>query len=66
MWQGRLKVRKFSRLIGGAAMLLLMALTGSPALAQKPAPDLPSDIPDKFLPTLDAFEAEFQGVGASA
>ena len=49
-------MRKFSGLIGGAAMLLLMALTGSPALAQKPAPDLPSDIPDKFLPTLDAFD----------
>jgi putative CocE/NonD family hydrolase len=56
MGQGRLKVRKFSGLIGGAATLLLMALTGSPALAQKPAPDLPSDIPDKFMPTLDAFD----------
>jgi uncharacterized protein len=49
-------VRKISQMFAGVAMLVLALSSGPRALAQKPAPDLPNDIPEKFVPTLDAFD----------
>jgi uncharacterized protein len=49
-------VRKISQMIAGGAMLVLALSIGPRALAQKPATDLPNDIPEKFAPTLDAFD----------
>jgi putative CocE/NonD family hydrolase len=37
-------------------MLVLALSIGPRALAQKPATDLPNDIPEKFAPALDAFD----------
>ena len=51
-------MRKFTGLIGGGVMLLFVAMTGlhARAQAQAPSPDLPSDIPEKFVPPIDAFD----------
>jgi len=43
-------------MIAGGAMLVLALSIGPRALAQKPATDLPNDIPEKFAPTLDSFD----------
>jgi uncharacterized protein len=49
-------VRKICQMVAGGAMLVLALSIGPRALAQKPAPDLPNDIPEKFAPTLDTFD----------
>src|SRR5271155_2654479 len=43
-------------MVAGGAILVLALSIGERALAQKPASDLPNDIPEKFAPTLDAFD----------
>ena len=49
-------MRKICQMVTGGTMLVLALSIGPRALAQKPAPDLPNDIPEKFAPTLDAFD----------
>ncbi len=49
-------MRKISQMVAGAALLVLGLSIGTAAPAQKPATDLPNDIPEKFAPTLDAFD----------
>jgi uncharacterized protein len=49
-------VRKISQMIASGVMMVLALSIGPRALAQKPATDLPNDIPEKFAPTLDAFD----------
>jgi uncharacterized protein len=54
--QRRGRVRKISQVFSKGSVLLALLCSGSLALAQKPAADLPNDIPEKFSPTLDAFD----------